>query len=91
MYCNVRVLDILVLQVVFLYEYGEFILKKYKEIIILFRFFVFFFGGILSFSEVLLSKDVVYSEVCVFFCIFFVKIVDDFVGLCLLICVVCNM
>lgn len=91
MYCNARASDISVLQVVPSYEHGELILKKYKETITLPRSSVFSPGGTPSSSEALSSKDVVYSEVCVFPCISPAKIVDDLVGLCSLIRVACNM
>ena len=51
------------LQVVPSYEYGELILKNYKENLSQTRPTVFTPGGSPDISEVLLSKDVVYSEV----------------------------
>lgn len=51
------------LQVVPSYEYGELVLKNYKENLSQTRPTVFIPGGGPNISEVLLNKDVVYSEV----------------------------
>ena len=51
------------LQVVPSYEHGELILKNYKEILSQTRPTVFVPGGNPNADEVLLSKDIVYSEV----------------------------
>ena len=63
MYYDAREPDYLGLQVVPSYEYGELVLKNYKENLSQTRPTVFIPGGSPDISEVLLSKDVVYSEV----------------------------
>jgi hypothetical protein len=63
MYYDARGSDFLGLQVVPSYEYGELVLKNYKENLSQTRPTVFIPGGSPDISEVFLSKDVVFSEV----------------------------